>query len=371
MKKMMALLLTLALVVSCAACSTKEAPAAAPAEPSTEGEAPAETPAEAPAETPAPAVENTETNSADGIPASVTLSDSTALQGKKIGCSICYKGDEWCAGVADALEKLGAYYGAEIVVEDGDLNDETMTKQIENMISSGCDIILADPTTPEGCTEALNKAYDAGIPIIIYDGYWTSGEEQGKIITSVTWDQIETGRIVGEYFVKYVKENMDGKCRLVELTNAVSEQCQSRFIGLHEVIDKANADGCEIEIIGHHDSQGNRETAYNAISAIVEPYDFVISDVDNGAMGAVSALQATGNTDVKVISMGAYGAEPFGKLHDNDPNYLACLNVDAWILSQFVFDGAIGYFEGKELPEKTNIDLYVVDNSNVEEFWSF
>ncbi len=367
MKKMMALLLTLALVVSCAACSTKEAPAAAPAEPSTEGEAPAETPAE----TPEPAAENTETNSADGIPASVTLSDSTALQGKKIGCSICYKGDEWCAGVADALEKLGAYYGAEIVVEDGDLNDETMTKQIENMISSGCDIILADPTTPEGCTEALNKAYDAGIPIIIYDGYWTSGEEQGKIITSVTWDQIETGRIVGEYFVKYVKENMDGKCRLVELTNAVSEQCQSRFIGLHEVIDKANADGCEIEIIGHHDSQGNRETAYNAISAIVEPYDFVISDVDNGAMGAVSALQATGNTDVKVISMGAYGAEPFGKLHDNDPNYLACLNVDAWILSQFVFDGAIGYFEGKELPEKTNIDLYVVDNSNVEEFWSF
>ena len=108
MKKMMALLLTLALVVSCAACSTKEAPAAAPAEPSTEGEAPAETPAE----TPEPAAENTETNSADGIPASVTLSDSTALQGKKIGCSICYKGDEWCAGVADALEKLGAYYGS-------------------------------------------------------------------------------------------------------------------------------------------------------------------------------------------------------------------------------------------------------------------
>ena len=358
MKKGIALLVTLAMVASVAACGSKQE--------STETTTPAETTeVEENAE---PAVE---APSADGIPASVTLSDSTVLQGKKIGCSICYKGDEWCAGVAEALEKLGAYYGCEIVVEDGDLNDETMTKQIENMIANNCDMIFIDPTTPEGTSQALNKAYDAGIPILIFDGYWTSGAEEGKIITSVTWDQIETGRLVGEYFVNYVKENMDGKCRLVELTNAVSEQCQSRFIGLHEVIDKANAEGCKIEVVGHHDSQGNRETAYNAISSIVEPYDFIISDVDNGAMGACSALQAAGKTDIKVMSMGAYGSEPFTKIHDGDPNYLACLNVDTWILSQFVFDGAIGYFEGQELPEKTNIDLYVVDSSNVEDFWTF
>ena len=28
-----------------------------------------------------------------GIPAAVVLQDTTALEGKKIGCSICYKGD--------------------------------------------------------------------------------------------------------------------------------------------------------------------------------------------------------------------------------------------------------------------------------------
>ena len=88
-------------------------------------------------------------------------------------------------------------------------------------------------------------------------------------------------------------------------------------------------------------------------------------------MGAVSALQATGNTSVKVLSMGAYGQEPFGMLHNNDVNYLACLNVDAWVLAQFIFDGTIAYFEGNDVPTQTNIDLFVVDNSNVEKFWSF
>ena len=73
------------------------------------------------------------------------------------------------------------------------------------------------------------------------------GEE--KAVTTVTWDQKATGTLVGEYFVNYVKENNGGKCRVVELTNAVSTHCQERFVGLHEVIDAANADGCEIEIL--------------------------------------------------------------------------------------------------------------------------
>ena len=378
MKKLIALLLALVMVFSLVACGQKEE---APAAEEEKAEAPVEEKVEEPAKEEEPEAESpkaeveeapevVDTSVVDeetGFPASVKLSDSTALQGKKIGCSIVYKGDEWCAGVADALEKLGTYYGADIVVEDGDLNDETQTKQVENMIANNVDIIMCDPTTPDGVGIALNQAYDAGIPIIIYDGYWTEGAE--KAVSTITWDQYETGVIVGEYFLDYLRAQGKTSARIVELTNAVSTHCQERFEGLHATFDAAT--DIEITVLNKYDSQGNRETAYNAIAAVVEPYDYVISDVDNGAMGAVSALQAAGNTDVKVLSMGAYGAEPFGKLHDNDPNYLACLNVDAWILAQWIMDAAIGYFEGTEVPQVTNIALYMVDSSNVEDFWTF
>ena len=302
-----------------------------------------------------------------GIPAAIALQDTDVLQGKKIGCSICYKGDEWCAALAQALEALGAYYGAEITCEDGDLNDETQTKQIENMIANDVDIMMIDPITPDGSGEALNKAIDAEIPIIIYDGYWTEGPE--KALTTVTWDQYNTGVIVGEYFLDYIREHNDGKCTIIELTNAVSTHCQDRFEGLHDTFDAA--EDCEITIIDKYDSQGNRETAEKAVSAVVQPYQYIISDVDNGAMGAVSALQQVGNTDVKVFSMGAYGAEPFGALYENDPNYVACLNVDAWVLAQFIYEAAIDYYSGNEVAELTNIDLFMVDSSNVTDFWSF
>ena len=371
MKKLIALLLALVMVVGLVACGEKapeatEAPTEAATEAPTSPSVEAET-------TPDDIVKTDEisddaTAAALGIPAAVKLQATDVLKGKKIGCSIVYKGDEWCAGVATALEALGQYYGADLVCEDGDLNPETQTKQIENMLANGCELLMIDPATPDGCGIALNKAVDAGIPVIIYDGYWDEGAEKAE--TTVTWNQKATGTMMGEYFVNYVKENMDGKCRVVELTNAISTHCQERFVGLHEVIDAANAEGCEITVLNKYDSQGNRETAYNAISAVVEPFDFVISDVDNGAMGAVAALQAAGKTDVKVISMGAYGKEPFSALYNEDPNYLACLNVDAWVLAQWIVDGAINYFNGVENPVQTEIALFVVDKSNVEDFWS-
>ncbi|NLJ41218.1 MAG: sugar ABC transporter substrate-binding protein, partial [Clostridiales bacterium] len=331
MKKLVALLLALVMVLSLAACGGgSKAPA--DTEPETpEVEAPAETPEAEEPETPEaeePEAEAPSDVDMSLIPASVTLSDSKALEGKRIGSSIVYKGDEWCYALSVALETLGKVYGAEIVVEDGDLNDEVQVKQIENMVTSGVDLMMIDPTTPDGTHEALMKAVEADIPIIIYDGYWTHGEEYA--VTTVTWDQHLTGVLVGNYFIDHLKKEGITKTRVVELTNAVSTHCQERFVGLHEVFDKAKEeDGIEIELVGpRHDSQGNRELAYNAISAVVEPYDYIISDVDNGAFGAVSALRALGNTDVKVLSMGAYGEEPFKTLYDKDPNYMAALNVD-------------------------------------------
>ena len=380
MKKLIALLLALVMVLGMVACGSSDNAAADNAAADNAADAAVEETEALATQPPVDAVDGDDTIvktdeiSADekaaalGIPAAVVLQDTDVLEGKKIGCSIVYKGDEWCAALAEGLEALGEYYGAELVCEDGDLNDETQTKQVENMIANSVDMILCDPTTPDGVGIALNKAVDAGIPIIIYDGYWTEGAEKAE--TTVTRDQKLTGTLIGEYFVEYVKANCDGKATVVELTNAVSTHCQERFVGLHEVIDAANAEGCEITILDKFDSQGNRETAYNAISAVVQPYDFIISDVDNGAMGAVSALQAAGKTDVKVLSMGAYGMEPFSKLYNEDANYLACLNVDAWVLAQYIIDGAINYFSDVENAVQTNIALFVVDSSNVTDFWS-
>ncbi len=248
------------------------------------------------------------------IPASVKYQDTDVLNGKKIGCTVVYKGDEWTSTLSNALEMFAAHYGATLTCEDGDLNDETQTKQIENMIANGVDLLLVDPTTADGCTEALMKAVEKKIPIIIFDSCWNGAEQYA--VSSVSWDQYQTGVVVANYLIDYVRKNNGGKATVVELENAISTHCQDRFNGFHDTINKA--DDVEIKILNKYDAQGNREIAYNIISSIVDPYDFVVSDVDNGSNGAVAALQAAGNTKVKVLTMGGYGAEPFEAVHAGD-----------------------------------------------------
>ena len=82
------------------------------------------------------------------------------------------------------------------------------------MVAAGVDMIFVDPATPDGVTEAMNKAVDAGIPIFIYDGYWN----EDKAVTTVTWNQPLTGELMADYVIDYVDKNLNGKAKVVVLT---------------------------------------------------------------------------------------------------------------------------------------------------------
>ena len=231
------------------------------------------------------------------------------------------------------------------------------------MVAAGVDMIFVDPATPDGVTEAMNKAVDAGIPIFIYDGYWN----EDKAVTTVTWNQPLTGELMADYVIDYVDKNLNGKAKVVVLTLKSSTHCVER----EEAFKEAVAGHGGIEVINTQDCEGNREKGANAITNIVEPFDIVVSVVDNGAWGAVSALQARGLTDVKVFSMGAYGSEPFEALKNEDPNYEACVVVPPQEIADTIYQAASDYFEGKEVEKTTNIELAVADSSNVTDFWTF
>ena len=296
-------------------------------------------------------------------PVSADGQDSS-LAGKKIGNTICYKGDEWCADLTQKMESYGADYGVITTVEDGDLNVETQNKQIENMIANKVDAIFIDPNTPTGINEALKKAQDAGIPVFAYDGFL----EGFDAVTTITWDQPLTGELMANYVIDYVNKNLNGEAKVVMLTLSASPQCVSRADRFIEVCAE-KAPG--INIFNTQDSEGNREKAANAITNIVEPFDLVVSVVDNGAWGAISAIEARGLTNVKVFSMGAFGAEPFDALKAMHPNYQACIVIAPEEVAKLLYEAAERYFSGETVEKLSNIPIYVADSTNVEQFWNF
>lgn len=290
-------------------------------------------------------------------------SSDSPLNGKKIGATIVYKGDEWCSMVDEELVKQAKEYGCEITVHDGDLDAETQTTQIENFISQGVDMIFADPATPEGCLTALEKAEAAGIPVVVFDSYVTGFDP----VSTVAWDNGLTGELMGNYCKEYIEKELDGKANIVVLTMAQSTHCLEREAKFKEIM--ATMPG--VNIVSTQDCEGNREKGANAIANLKEDVDIVYSVVDNGAWGAVSALEARGAEGTKVVSSGAYGSEPFEALRENHPYYMACVVVPPSEIVKETYGAAERHLKGEEVEERININIAVADSSNVEEFWDF
>ncbi len=165
MKKFLAMMLALAMVLSLAACGGS-------------AEKPAEPAPEAPAAD-APAAE---------VPA--------AIEGKTVGVAMPTQSSErWIndgANMKKQLEALG--YKVELQYAEDDV--QMQVSQIENMIASGVDCLVIASIDSVALTGVEQQAKDAGIPIIAYDRLLMDTD---AVSYYASFDNEGVGRAIGEY----------------------------------------------------------------------------------------------------------------------------------------------------------------------------
>ena len=170
MKKFLAMMLALAMVLALAACGGSAAPAAtqAPAAEAPAAEAPA---AEAPA----------------------------AAEGKTVGVAMPTQSSErWIndgANMKKQLENLG--YKVELQYAEDDV--QMQVSQIENMIASGVDCLVIASIDSVALTGVEAQAKEAGIPIIAYDRLLMDTD---AVSYYASFDNEGVGRAIGEYIEK-------------------------------------------------------------------------------------------------------------------------------------------------------------------------
>ena len=182
MKKILAMLLALVMVLSLAACGGSEAPAApeAPA-----AEAPA---AEAPAE---------EASNLIGV----------AMPTKDLQRWI-QDGDNMKAQLEAAGYQVDLQYAANDI--------PTQVSQIENMIANGCEVLVIASIDGEALGTVLDQAKAEGIPVIAYDRLIMGSDAVTYYATFDNWD---VGVKQGEYIVKALDlENQAGPFNIEFIT---------------------------------------------------------------------------------------------------------------------------------------------------------
>lgn len=182
----------------------------------------------------------------------------------KVGITIQSLENNYWAGVFGEVEKLLKDKAWEYTIVDCKDNSATQISQIENFITSGCDMIMIHPSDPNAIEDVCKQARDAGIKVMCWDDKMTN--------TDVNWvlDNTELGKTIGQEAGKFIKEHYteDKKAQVAIMeypqTPILKERGEGILAGLEEVA------GGSYEVIAKqpallaNDAQSNMETILQA-----------------------------------------------------------------------------------------------------------
>lgn len=212
---------------------------------------------------------------------------SAAKDGKyKVGITIqSLKNDYW-AGVMGKLEDVMKEAGYEYTLVDCTDNSATQISQIENFITSGCDLIMVHPSDAEAVETVCQEALDAGIKVMCWDDPMQN--------TTANWilDNTALGNDIGKTAAAFINENYtaDKKAQVCVIgypsTKVLLERQNGIEAGLKENCKDNYEIVAEIDGLEANDALTNVETVLQA-----HPDCSVFVGVGAGAMiGSNEAL---------------------------------------------------------------------------------
>jgi len=154
------------------------------------------------------------------------------MAGKRMGYSMSFATIEWLVTQRRGVEEAAKTAGFELVFADARDNPAKQVRDLEDMITQKCDVILISTYYAEAITPAVKMINDVGIPLVVLSS---------SIKGNITWtchlstDTLGTAHAAGEYFVK----NLGGKGRVVQIEGKPGSVVnQMRGTGWTEVIAK-------------------------------------------------------------------------------------------------------------------------------------
>ena len=151
--------------------------------------------------------------------------------GKKsphIGVSQC-SNDIWRDKLNEEIRVAGHFYGVEVSFTSADDDSRVQMEQIRSYIRQGVDLLIISPNQTQSITAAVEEAYDAGIPVILFDRKINSD----KYTAFMGADNVEIGRVMGQYIADY----LGGQGSVVEIMGLEgSSPAADRHLGFAEAL---------------------------------------------------------------------------------------------------------------------------------------
>ena len=205
-----------------------------------------------------------------------------------IGVSQCSE-DIWRDKLNSEL-KMGELLNDSLIVKIVSSNDDSkkQTEQVNQFIDEGVDLLIVAPNQLGILSTAIDRAYDAGIPVVLYD----RKSDSEKYTAFMGCDNYLIGQSMGSF----IAQRLQGNGRVVEIRGL---EGSSPALERHRGFVDAIKNYPKVSLVTSEAGDWKEESGGRAMKRILQQtqdFDFVYCHNDRMAKGAYNIVQQMGIT---------------------------------------------------------------------------
>lgn len=192
-------------------------------------------------------------------------------------------------------------------------NDRLQKQQIEQFIKEGVNLLIVSPNQIHTISSVIDKAYDAGIPVILFD----RKTDSKKYTAFIGADNYEAGHEIG-YFIG---QQLEGKGNIVEICGL---QASSPAIERNRGFMDALKNYPDIKVVARGYGDWIKESGVTAMDSILvqskESFQYVFAQNDRMALGALQSIKKHKVKGIKIVGIDALPVPGGGMENVRDGN---------------------------------------------------
>ncbi|MBP2015326.1 D-ribose ABC transporter substrate-binding protein [Anaerococcus degeneri] len=277
---------------------------------------------------------------------STETSVETKEGGYKIGVSLSTLNNPFFVSIREGIEEKAKEEGAEVVISDAQNDSSVQSNQIEDLITQKVDLIIINPVDSTAISSSVQKANEANIPVICVD----RGTEDGEIVSLVASNNVEGGKMAGEFILEKVGENAE----VIQL-EGIPGASSTRERG--QGFEEATKD--KINLVASQTANFDRAEGLTVMENLLQAQPdvkAVFCQNDEMALGASEAIKASGKD---IVIVGFDGNDDAVEAVKNG-DLAATVAQQPKEMGKLAMENAINHLKGETIEEHIDSPLELV-----------
>ncbi len=294
----------------------------------------------------------------------------TSVLADGIGVSMAKFDDNFLTVLRNGMQTYADANGISVQIEDAGNDVAKQLDQINNFIASGVSAIVVNAVDTSATQAMSDAAAAANIPLVYVNRQPINMDTLPDNQAFVASNEVDSGTLETLEVCRLLKEAGKTEAQIYVMMGELSNQAAvQRTADIHDVMASGNC-GVTLNIIDEQTANWSRDEAANLMTNWMStgaPFDAVIANNDEMAIGAIQAMKA-GGMDMATVIVGGVDATQDALAAMQAGDLDATVFQDAAGQGSGALTAAVALSKGEAVEQKVYIPFLLVTPANVADF---